>query len=290
MLYYKKIISILLLFFLQLPLQATSTNTAIVFLHGINSGTYDWKPFADTYFDNQYNTMRFSDSTTISYNLQSKSPIPNAWLLSYYSKKRFTEAFYGHLDLYSNRLGQMLDKITELSGKTHFIIIAHSMGGLVARNHMVSNQANWDRITHIITLGTPNEGVKISIGIVGHLRDLKTNSKFLQRLDQRWEHFSAQSKPSKWGVIGAYSKFILFKKRGLANGSAIDYSGPGWVTIESSIPFGEWQNATQMLEKVAYNTPNFSLRCLVKAHHEDLLNHPVTYNVVDWVLNKNSTP
>ena len=91
----------------------------------------------------------------------------------------------------------MLDKITELSGKTQFIIIAHSMGGLVARNHMVSNQANWDRISHIITLGTPNEGVKVSIGIVGHLRDLKTNSKFLQRLDQRWENFSNPSKPSK---------------------------------------------------------------------------------------------
>lgn len=259
---------------------------AIVFIHGIKSGTYDWKPFVNDYFNGHYNIMRYLDNETITYNISQKKPTSNTWIISYYSKNRFKEAFYGNLTMYTSRLNNILSKISKINNIQSFTLIAHSMGGLIARNYMVLNKKNWKSVHKIVTLGTPHEGVNLSVGIVGQLADLKPNSDFLINLNARWDIYSSQDKQSKWGVIGAYSKFTIFKKHALKKGSAIDYSGPGWVTIKSSIPFNEWKDAAQMLEKIKYNTEHFGFRALVKTHHEGLLYHPITFKSVDWATNK----
>ncbi len=61
-------------------------------------------------------------------------------------------------------------------------IVAHSMGGLVARYYI--QKLGGDRfIKNLITLGTPHQGAKLSrYSLLPHLRDLKPDSQLFQEL------------------------------------------------------------------------------------------------------------
>lgn len=63
-------------------------------------------------------------------------------------------------------------------------IIAHSMGGLVARYFI--QKLEGDRfVKNLITLGTPHQGTKLSrFSLLPHFRDLDPNSQLIQELSQ----------------------------------------------------------------------------------------------------------
>ena len=258
----------------------------IVFIHGIASGLDDWKPMVTKQFGESYFFMSYDNKGQITHNFDQKrfnSNTHNVWIVSYYTKQPFQESFFGDLTIYSTRLDQLLNSISELTKQDKFVLIAHSMGGLVARGTMVLSQERWNSVTKILTAGSPHMGVKVSIGVVGQLRDLAYRSKYIKQLDKRWKRYHNSSENNKWGVIGSYH--VLSKSSFLLkNGDAIDFGGPGWVALYSSIPFGEWKEALKYEGKSVLNTPNFSYRALVVASHVELLTHDMTLDGIRWAI------
>mgnify|MGYP000284358774 FL=1 len=75
----------------------------------------------------------------------------------------------------------------------------------------------------------------------------------------------------KWGVIGGVNKKI--PNRYTSPHLLTDSGGPGFVSIFSSIPFNESEQALTMFDEVAYNTDHFAFRLLTYGNHLELLDH-----------------
>ncbi|TDX52327.1 esterase/lipase family protein [Orenia marismortui] len=253
----------------------------VIFIHGIGGKIDFWKQSMKTIKDNYYK-MKFKDRDTIIHDFDRQGRGYSVWGISYYSNQVAEEILLSDLDLYAWRVKKMIAEIKRLTGKDKVIIIAHSMGGVVARRYMTLDQESWNSVYKILTVGTPNQGVSTSIGIVGQLEDLKEDSKLLNLLTNRWEELSKHSSYQKWGVIGAIDKTMSFNSSLSAN--ATDSAGPGFVTISSAIPY-EWQAAIEAgFNKATYNTSNFGFRLVVDTTHMGLLFHPGTFKGIDWAL------
>ncbi len=59
---------------------------------------------------------------------------------------------------YGERLGKVVDIVLHHTGKKKVIIIAHSMGGLVARTY-IKNYGGENKVDKLIVIGTPNHGI-----------------------------------------------------------------------------------------------------------------------------------
>ena len=279
--------SLIFLFFFftfsSYSIEHITKNVNIIFVHGIGGGFEDWEPMVKESFGEEFNRIRYDFKGNLIHTATVDTDISNVWIVSYYSTNAIKESFFGHLQLYTDRLGNILDKITELTGNDRFILIAHSMGGLVSRNLMVKSQERWDSVYKILTVGTPHNGVRMSVGVTGQFRDLVPSSKFFKSLNARWNSYYDISKNKKWGVIGAYHPLKSSKKL-LRKGKATDLGGPGWVAIYSSIPHKEWKDALNFVGKSVLDTPFFGFRALVVAGHHDLLIDPITRMGIDWTL------
>jgi pimeloyl-ACP methyl ester carboxylesterase len=67
------------------------------------------------------------------------------------------------------------------TGAHHVVIVAHSMGGLVARAWMREHGA--DRVAHVITLGTPHHGTSLaSFGIGANAQQMRRDGAWLRDL------------------------------------------------------------------------------------------------------------
>jgi len=93
------------------------------------------------------------------------------------------------IENYAIRLKELIDLVLEKSGKDKLVIVAHSMGGLVAREYLTL--FGEDDISKLIMVGTPNHGVKGSVkeycGLIGsdkECRDMAEDSIFLKRLNE----------------------------------------------------------------------------------------------------------
>jgi hypothetical protein len=75
-------------------------------------------------------------------------------------KGYFTVAFYdwrGPIPDSGKRLKQVIDEVKKKTGATTVDIVAHSMGGLVAREYITSDYYQND-VSHLVTLGSPFNG------------------------------------------------------------------------------------------------------------------------------------
>ena len=61
------------------------------------------------------------------------------------------------IDVYSQRLADVVKVVKHNTGKNKVIIISHSMGGLVSRNY-IKNYGGLDSVDKLIMVGTPNHG------------------------------------------------------------------------------------------------------------------------------------
>ena len=116
---------------------------------------------------------------------------------SYYYDMYFAQGGYKlvqqkseHIDTYAVRLKELIDTIKYKTGKTKVIIIAHSMGGLVARDYL--SIFGSDSIEKLIMIGTPNQGIVGNIAqycdIIGEQReceDMNSNSLFISKLNSQ---------------------------------------------------------------------------------------------------------
>ena len=82
---------------------------------------------------------------------------------------------FGNIERFTRRLAKRVDEICEQTGSEKVVIVAHSMGGLVARNY-IHNMEGDKRIEKLITLGTPHHGTTIAdtVFFMGrHLRQMR---------------------------------------------------------------------------------------------------------------------
>lgn len=96
------------------------------------------------------------------------------------------------ISIYSDRLKNVVDQILDYTDKEKIIIIAHSMGGLVARDY-IKNKGGINKVHKLITLGSPHHGttegisffcvVKSLTAAAPECMDMTAGSSFLQSLN-----------------------------------------------------------------------------------------------------------
>lgn len=98
------------------------------------------------------------------------------------------------ISVYAQRLSKVVDSVKSYTGKKKVIIIAHSMGGLVAREYI--RNGGKSSVDKLITIGTPNHGIYADIAsncesLIGRSEaspecsDMITGSTFLTMLNQQ---------------------------------------------------------------------------------------------------------
>jgi pimeloyl-ACP methyl ester carboxylesterase len=149
------------LFFLQ---EYQAGKVPIIFVHGVKGGPTNWKNVIES-LDNQ----RFQP-----------------WVAYYPSGLR--------LDMISNYLVEAVTRLQNEYGFSEYIVIAHSMGGLVTRSfakkYVAHSPENIKRLRLVMTVNSPMTGmsaaaagVKRSPIVVPSWRDVKPGSDFLRGIN-----------------------------------------------------------------------------------------------------------
>lgn len=71
------------------------------------------------------------------------------------------EPVFGDIDGYAPQVARAVEAICRQTGHSRVIIVAHSMGGLVARAYLRSHGSA--QLAHLITLGTPHHGTALAL-------------------------------------------------------------------------------------------------------------------------------
>ncbi len=254
----------------------------VIFIHGIAADFAPWTPaILKMKGEAPHYEMRYQTKEKIFHNFDGaiSEDMPSFWNVSYYLDRPLQESFFGHLEEYAVRLQGMIRLIQKLTGQPKVVLVAHSMGGLVARRAMTLDQETWDSVHTVVTVGTPHGGVVVSPKLIPQFRDLQPKSEFLSVLNREWERYASSDSVKKWGVVGAVSRLSP-----LRGGLKTDAAGPGFVAIASSIPFGEWEEAMATLDIPALNTSHFGFRVATRAGHNELLAHLATYEAIRWAM------
>jgi|GEM_PF-1442185 len=123
-------------------------------------------------------------------------PAPFAFKGSYYydffqesNQYSLVQTKSENIDTYAIRLKDMVDWIKYKTGRSKVVIVAHSMGGLVARRYI--QVFGSESVSKLLLIGTPNYGVTTEISnycpVIGEqleCRDLSENSLFLNKLNR----------------------------------------------------------------------------------------------------------
>jgi triacylglycerol esterase/lipase EstA (alpha/beta hydrolase family) len=85
------------------------------------------------------------------------------------------------IDAYVPQVEEGVQALLAATGAGQVIVVAHSMGGLVARAWL--RDAGSARVARVITLGTPHQGTTLaSFGIGANAREMRRDGVWLQRL------------------------------------------------------------------------------------------------------------
>jgi len=115
--------------------------------------------------------------------LQTKDSLYNVWQFEYADSIRGTP---DTLKIYAARLGQAVDRISELTGKNSASLIGYSMGGIIARQYIANGGKS--RVNKLLTLATPHMGL-LQVGPLSHRLTHLMLSLWPSKLDPRvaWE-------------------------------------------------------------------------------------------------------
>ena len=254
----------------------------LLFLHGLAGNPASWEKTIKTISGNEYYEMRYFDHKRIFHNYHGEPPERWFWNLSYYTLNTVNEAISGDLTTYTDRLTEMIKLVKKFSGKDRVIIIAHSMGGLVARKYMTKDQQSWDSVYRLLSIATPHNGIDLPIGIINQLEDLKTDSYFLKELNEDWARMASLNPTKKWGVVGGIDSDSFLNKQ-LSDSKKTDSGGPGYITISSAIPY-EWEEAIAQLDQATYDTEHFGFRMAVESSHTGIVFHAGTLEGIHWAV------
>ncbi|MCK4674459.1 MAG: alpha/beta fold hydrolase [Gammaproteobacteria bacterium] len=181
------------LFFLQ---EFDEEKIPVLFIHGINGSALDWEEVIGS-----MDRERFQP-----------------WVLYYPSG--------GRLDLISNYIIKSMNTLRNRHKIKQLYVIAHSMGGLVARSYIMKHTESESavKIALSMTINSPMQGMKSAKSgvqyspiIVPSWRDVANDSKFIQKITE-WTYptdipyhliFSYQSGEGSDGVVSLESQIPL---------------------------------------------------------------------------------
>lgn len=90
---------------------------------------------------------------------------------------------FGSIEAFAQQVARRVDDILAQTGESKLILIGHSMGGLVSRCY-VQRHGGADKVSKIITLGSPHNGTVSAFGGPGEdARQMRPNSEWLHGLN-----------------------------------------------------------------------------------------------------------
>lgn len=88
------------------------------------------------------------------------------------------------IEVFVEQLAAKIDAVVEMTGARGVMIIAHSMGGLVARAYLRKHSAA--KVVRVLTIGTPHHGsVEASFGMGASLAQLRPGNPWLEALNRQ---------------------------------------------------------------------------------------------------------
>lgn len=92
------------------------------------------------------------------------------------------EPVFGDIDDYAQQLEQAVQALLAATGSARVVIVAHSMGGLVARAWL--RRFGAAKAARVITLGTPHHGTTLAhMGVGDNARQMRRDAQWLAQLD-----------------------------------------------------------------------------------------------------------
>lgn len=114
---------------------------------------------------------------------------PTYYLTSYSIGTNTIESKDETLEVYSDRLKEIIDNIKLITGKEKVEIVAHSMGGLITRRYI--QKYGTEDVNTLILVGTPNKGIDDNtyelcktFGNKKECNDMKHDSEFIKLVNQ----------------------------------------------------------------------------------------------------------
>jgi hypothetical protein len=187
--------------------RSSEATIPIIFLHGhaVSEGTpFDFSIDAFQWIQTRLEADGYIDAGSIA-SYASQEPRSGSWGLSrqpvsirasYYfdiyeddEETELVQTKTENIDTYAIRLNEIINLVQQYTGKPKVRIIAHSMGGLVARRYL--QVFGSDEVEQLIMIGTPNHGINGTVGrmcpVTGatlECRDMDADSLFLNKLNR----------------------------------------------------------------------------------------------------------
>lgn len=91
---------------------------------------------------------------------------------------------FASVDELADRLDEEIERLVAATGAAKFVLVGHSMGGLVARAYLARRGP--DRVAALVTTGTPHHGSKLArLGLGRDARQMEPGSAWLRELNRR---------------------------------------------------------------------------------------------------------
>ena len=101
---------------------------------------------------------------------------------------------------------------SDLQSYKALVLVAHSMGGLVAQRALLDDDKFLQRISHLFLFGTPSKGLyKATLGwwLKRQLRDMSATGKFIRTLRRQWtSRVEELGRPKVFVVAGDRDEFV----------------------------------------------------------------------------------
>lgn len=214
---------------LKLPEQIGKppVENAIVFIHGLNGNERTWNKFSDCLYKNWDVDDCYDleyECYTVEMGLLKKVPVVRSIYSGLKGGPQVNEL--------SNHLGNTIDEICKQHKRV--ILVAHSMGGLIARQYLVNtliNTKTTGKVKCLFTYATPHYGSKLATfyklllkpiftplhyiwgsGNSKQIVDMcRTNSEFLEDLNSDWNKLGLNTKIDFFRIFGGYD-WVVDKK------------------------------------------------------------------------------
>jgi pimeloyl-ACP methyl ester carboxylesterase len=202
-------------------------DSCVLFIHGLVGSTTTWKKFTN-HLKNKWTSNESFGIEFYQYTTEISIPLPII--------NTITKAVAGSpsIENVAKGLKTVIDE--ECKDYQNVIIVAHSMGGLVARQYLidvVKSNKEVGKVKALITYATPHKGATIAtwFRIFGKyflfpffltfnqiIQMCRIQSNFIQKLNKDWDFFRIESKIDFTRVVGLMD-FIVDKDSASLNWS-----------------------------------------------------------------------
>lgn len=142
--------------------------------------------------------------------------------------------FISRIGRYAVQVRDAVDEVLVATGSQQLVLVGHSQGGLAIRGYL--DQFGDDKVSRIVTLGTPHHGTWFaSLGVGPNVVDLRERSEWLQSLSQH-ERARGERIYRKFTCLFTYHDNLVAPQLNavLSGSKAIALSGIGHLSLALS--------------------------------------------------------